>query len=103
MARETPNIFAMSVAEMPFTLSSRALAASASSTLRDVRPCVHWLRQRAARLFGEVSTPDYKNLIAVLSNRMSCSNEGDISLKDARDIVCDLDTGRSGISRVNSF
>ena len=32
MARETPNIFAMSVAVMPFSRSWRALAASASST-----------------------------------------------------------------------
>ena len=38
MARETPSIFAMSVAVMPFCRSFRALAASASSTLRGRPP-----------------------------------------------------------------
>ena len=38
MARETPSIFAMSVAVMPFSRSWRALAASASSTLRGRPP-----------------------------------------------------------------
>jgi hypothetical protein len=38
VARETPNIFAMSVAVMPFSRSFRALAASASSTLRGRPP-----------------------------------------------------------------
>lgn len=34
-----PNIFAMSVTAMPFSRRLRALAASASSTLRGARPC----------------------------------------------------------------
>ena len=38
MAREIPSIFAMTVAVMPFCRSWRALAASASSTLRGRPP-----------------------------------------------------------------
>ena len=47
MARETPNIFAMSVAAMPFSRSFRALAASAASTLRG-RPPLRPLAAAAA-------------------------------------------------------
>lgn len=38
MARETPNIFAMSVALIPLSRRFRAFAASASPTFRGRRP-----------------------------------------------------------------
>ena len=47
MARETPNIFAMSLAVMPLSRSVRALAAAASSTLRG-RPPLRPLAAAAA-------------------------------------------------------
>ena len=49
--RETPNIFAMSVAVMPFSRSARAFAASASSTLRG-RPPLRPLAAAAASPTG---------------------------------------------------
>ena len=48
MARDTPSIFAMSVAAMPLSRRLRALAASASSTLRG-RPPLRPLAAAAAR------------------------------------------------------
>jgi hypothetical protein len=45
VARETPNIFAMSVAAMLFSRSWRALAASASATLRGRPNLVPFVRE----------------------------------------------------------
>ena len=61
VARETPNIFAMSVAAMPLSRRLRALAAPTSSTLRG-RPNLVPLarddaRLSAVRCFGWIAHP----------------------------------------------